>query len=324
MLEALQFVKGAVASKNHVPILKHFRIHDGRIQSYNGNLNLSAPIACDLSVQPLAATFVHAISLCENTVSMHQTKNGQLVVKSGTFKAYIHTSEELFPEIEEKGELIDVVNLLDAIKILAPVISEDASRPWSRGVLFTGNSAFVTNNVMLVEHWLKYPVRMPFGLPAMAVNELLRINEEPEGIEINPNRVTFYFEGGRQLSSNLLHINAWPDVRILLETSTAPASNLYDINDTLFDALRKLRPFTKDYRPVWLKGNRISTSESPEEGAHLEFIDCEGMQGSWSLDQLMKLEGLAHRIGWDMSPHPCPFFGDVIRGIIVGMVSANR
>jgi DNA polymerase III sliding clamp (beta) subunit (PCNA family) len=322
MLEALKFVKGAIAAKNHVPILKHFRIQDGRIQSYNGNLNLSAPIACDLNVQPLAETFVHAISLCDETVSMHLTATGRLVVKSGTFKAYINTSEEMFPEIQSSGELIDVVNLLDAIKILAPVMSEDASRPWSRGILFAGSSAYVTNNVLLVEHWLKHPVRQPFGLPAMAVNELLRINEEPEGVEINPNTVTFYFEGGRQLSTNLLRINDWPDIRQLLETGTE--DTLYDIDPSLFDALRKLRPFTKDFRPVWLEDHLVSTSHDPEEGAHLELPDCQGMQGTWSLEQLQKLEGLANRIAWERAPKPCPFFGEVIRGVIIGIVSAHR
>lgn len=322
MLEALRFVRGAVAQKGLVPILKHFRIHEGRIESYNGCLNLSAPIACNLSVQPLAETFVHAISLCDDTVSLHQTETGRLVVKSGDFKAYIDTSAEPFPSIQAHGEPLDVINLLDAIKLLAPVMSDDASRPWSRGILFAGNSAFATNNVVLVEHWLKYPVRHPFGLPAMAVNELLRIKEEPEGIEINPNHVTFHFENGRKLTTNLLLINGWPDVRKMLDTDDS--DKLYQIGSDFFEALSKLRPFTKDFRPVWLNDNLLSTSQDPEDGAHLVLPDTSGMQGAWSLDQIMKLEGIANRIAWDRVPRPCPFFGDVIRGLVIGIVSAHR
>lgn len=322
MLKALRFVRGAVALKNHVPVLKHFRIHDGRIQSYNGCLDLSAPIDCDLSVQPLAATFVHAISLCEDTVSLYQTATGRLVVKSGDFKAFINTSQEVFPGIESSGESIDGVHLLKAIKILAPVMSQDASRPWSRGILFAGQSAFVTNNVVLVEHWLKYPVRQPFGLPAMAVNELLRIGEEPEGVEINPTHVTFHFKDGRRLCTNLLRINLWPDVRKLLEISEPLES--HNLHPEFFEGLRKLRPFTTETRPMWLDGNHLSTSSDPEDGAHLELNETEGMQGIWSLDQLLKIEGIAKEISWCRSPRPCPFSGDKIRGLIVGIVSAQR
>ncbi len=288
MLKALRFVRGAVARKDHVPVLKHFKIEGGRIQSYNGVLSLSAPIACDLTVQPLAETFVHAIALCDDTVSLHQTETARLVIKSGDFKAYIDTSEEAFPEIKTTGETVNiVVDILDAVKVLAPVMSEDASRPWSRGILFIENSAFVTNNIVLVEHWLQHPMPRPFGLPAMVVKELLRIDEEPEGIKVSPNTVTFYFTGGRTLTSSLLLINNWPDIRLLLQNP--PKEKLYDINEDFFEALLDLRPFTKDFRPVWLNGNQISTSHDPEDGAHITLTDTIGMRGSWSLDQLIKL-----------------------------------
>ncbi len=322
MLEALRFVRGAVAQKDHIPILKHFRIQDERIQSYNGTLSLSAPITCDLTVQPLAETFVHAISLCDDTVSLHQTESGRLVVKSGDFKVYVDTSEEAFPEIKTTGETVDVINILDAVKVLAPVMSEDASRPWSRGILFVQNSAFVTNNIVLVEHWLKHPIPRPFGLPAMAVKELLRIDEEPESIVVSSKTVTFDFTNDRKLTSSLLLINNWPDIRSMLEIDEPGVC--HNIGEEFFNTLHNLRPFTKDTRPVWLDNNQISTSSNPEDGAHFTLPDTTGMQGTWSLEQLLKLEGIADRIAWGLTPKPCPFFGDVVRGLIVGIVSAHR
>lgn len=321
MLNSLQFVQGAVAQKNHIPILQHFRIHDGYVRSHNGVLSLSAPIECDLSIQPVANTFVHAITLCEDTVALYETDTGRLAVTSGNFKAYIDTSTDTLPQIEPQGDMIEAVGLLEAVKALAPIMGEDASRPWSRGILFVANSAFATNNVVLVEHWLKYPVSRPFGLPAMAINELLRIGEEPVGIQISKTRVTFHFKQDRNLTTSLLLINNWPNVKQLLQSKDS--GELFEIDESFFKALQKLRPFTKDTRPVWLNDNEVSTTASNKDGAHLILDTCHGMQGTWALDQILKLKGVADYVIWEHYPKPCPFFGKVMRGIILGIPHAN-
>lgn len=317
MLAALKFVQGAVAKKTHAPILKHFQIKDSRIQSHNGVLSLSAPIECDLTIQPVAATFVHAISLCKKTVALHQTETGRLAVTSGNFKAYIETSTEEFPAVEPRGTPLQVTGLLQAVKTLAPVMGEDPLRPWAQGILFAGNSAFATNNIMLVEHWFKHAVDQPFGLPAVAVNELLRIDEEPESIQITPQRVTFHFSDGRWLATSLLLISQWPDVRKLLPNKND--DELQPLDETFFEALKKLRPFTKDMRPVWLNDSTISTAKEDESGAHLTTTECTGMRGMWALDQLAKLQHVATHVAWGHYPKLCPFFGAATRGVMVGM-----
>ena len=322
MLDSLRFVRGAVALKDHVPVLRHFQIHNGFVQSHNGVLSLKAPIACDLSIKPLADKFVHAIALCDEAVSLHETETGRMAVTSGPFKAYIDTSTETFPDIQPQGENVETTGLLDAIRALAPIMSDDASRGWSRGILFVGQSAYVTNNIILAEHWLQEPVSQPFGLPAMAVNELLRIGEEPEGVQISDNRVTFHYDGDRSLTTSLLLINQWPDVREMLDTFDL--DELYDVGPDFFVALSKLRPFTTDLRPVWLNDNLVSTSDTEGDGAHIELEDTTGLRGRWALDQLLKLEGVANRVAWDRAPKPCPFFGEVMRGLIVGLTSAHR
>ncbi len=42
MLDTLKFIQGAVARKDHVPALVHFRIAGGRIRGFNGTLSLAA------------------------------------------------------------------------------------------------------------------------------------------------------------------------------------------------------------------------------------------------------------------------------------------
>lgn len=319
LLKSLKFVQGAVAKKNHVPVLKHFKISNNRIESCNGVLSLSSPIACNLEIQPHAETFVHAVEVCDDITTLHETATGRLAITSGKFKAYINTSTGVFPEAQVKGKRIEIEGLLEAISALRPMIGDDASRPWSHGILFLNNSAYATNNIVLIEYWLPHAVSRPFGLPSMTVNELLRINEEPESVQINEHIVTFHFSKERWLSSKLLAINLWPDVRQLLQNPDD--HKLYPVDDSFFETLLKLRPFTTDLRPIWLNGNTIATASDDEDGARIETIDCENMRGTWTLDQLYKLKGAATRIAWDNYPAPCPFFGKGMRGVIIGIKS---
>jgi hypothetical protein len=70
MLDALKFVRGAIARKDLVAALSHFRISGGRIKGYNGKIALCCPLPLDLDVMPKAEPFVKAIATCEQTVAI--------------------------------------------------------------------------------------------------------------------------------------------------------------------------------------------------------------------------------------------------------------
>jgi len=44
MLKELRFVQGAVAKKDFVPAMTHFRIEKGTVRSFNGNLAICSPL----------------------------------------------------------------------------------------------------------------------------------------------------------------------------------------------------------------------------------------------------------------------------------------
>lgn len=317
MLDALRFTKGAISTKTFEPTLKHFRIKDERVQAYNGVLSLSSPIECDLNVQPLATPFVNAIQLCEDTVSLHLTDTGRLAINSGKFRAYIDCAVEPFPEVVPSGPELELEGgLLDTLQFLAPIMGTDASRLWSHGILLTNQSAYVTNNIVLIEKWLGYMVPNTMGLPSVCVKELLRIGEEPLRIQSDGRTVTFHFEEGRWLSSSLLQVAQWPDPSKLLEQEAFTT----EVTDALFEAIEKVKPFTGELNSVWLKEDgTVSTSNQDEEGAHLQVTSCKGMRGRYSADQFLRLKGLAKRIDWTAYPKPCLFYGDGVRGVIIGL-----
>ena len=317
MLEQLRFVQGAVAKKDFVPALTHFVIEDGTVRGYNGMLALCSPIPFDIACKPKAEPLVKAISNCTGTVQLALTPAGRLSIKSGKFQAFVNClPDKDTPHVQPEGEhvVIDGEAMLQAFKVVYPFIGDDASRPWSNGVLLLGQSAFATNNITLVEYWTGSTVPRPLNIPRAAIKELLRIDEAPEAVQLTKTSITFHFSEGRWLRTQLYEIK-WPDLTRVLNRE----SNPQPLDDRLFEALNTLKPFTDKTGRILFRGNgKIATHDDETEGACYE-IDGFDHTGVYHIDMLNLLNGTCKSIDWSAYPSPCMFFGDRLRGAIVGM-----
>lgn len=317
MLDSLAFVKGAVSKKDLVPALTHFQIVGGRITGYNGKLALSAPIALDIDCCPKAEPFIRAVAACEGPAQLHLTAAGKLAVRAGKFRAHIETTvPDAFPTIAPEGIPVGgKAELLPALQTLGDFIGSDVSRPWASGVLFDGESAFATNNVILAECWLGYHFPYRVTIPHFAVKELLRIGEEPVGIQLTPTNATFHFSGDRWLRTQLI-AEAWPDVRKLLD-SNASASGV-PISDEFWVAMETLRPFLDEMSRVFLDASTLRTSRE-DDGASFEVPD-DTIAGIYHHAMLSLLQGRALKIDWAAYPNRVAWYGKNLRGLIIGMV----
>ncbi len=314
MLDALRFVQGAVAKKDFVPTLQHFRIEGGTIRGYNGMMGLCCPIALDLNVCPKAAPLIKAIQTCKDTIAIHMTTGGRLGIKSGAFKAFVDCINEPFPEVVPEGRCIELKGeLLGVLKLLSPFIAEDASRPWARGILLRNQSAFATNNVCLIEYWLGYDFPVELNIPKAAVSELLRINEEPTGLQFTESSVTFHFAGHRWLRTQTYSTN-WPDLASILDKPSA----LVPVPEGLWQATEDLAAFVDVLGRVFLRSGTLATSQTEGEGAAVEVAGLVA-EGCYSLKQFRLLEPVATLLDLSTFPAPCAFSGDRLRGAIVGM-----
>lgn len=313
MLDSLRFVQGAVAKKDFVATLMHFRIHNGTVCGYNGNIALQSPIDLDLNVCPKATQFVKAIQTCQETIQLNMTPAGRLSVKSGKFKAFVDCVQEEFPDIKPEGTIVPLKgDLLQTLKILTPFIAEDASRPWARGILLKGQSAYATNNVIIIERWLGSPFPVEVNIPKFAVTELLRIGQEPSCLQISENSVTFHFDNNRWLRTQL-YSTQWPDLSRILDQP----SNQQPIPEGLWQALEEIKPFVDEVGRAHLMPGEIATHLDEGIGAVVQLPVT--TTGCFHFEQLAMLESVATSIDLSLYPMPCLFYGDVIRGAIVGM-----
>lgn len=316
MLQTLKFVQGAVAKKDFVPSLTHFRIEGGFIKGYNGKIGLCSPIDMDLDVSPRAVPFIKAIQSCKETVTMHMTKAGRLAIKSGKFKAFVECIEDTeYPDIDPEGELIELnEGFLPAIKTIAPFISEDASRPWARGILFKEQSVYATNNIVVIEYWLGYDFPVEVNVPQEAIKELIRVNEEPSHLQVSANHITFHYPDGKWIKAQQLDLK-WPDVSNILDRE----SDLMPFPEDFFDGVESLLPFLDEVGRVYMTTTVLSTSLEEGVGASQEVSGDLPELACFHGKQLLLLKGIAEAVDFNMYPTACLFQGDYLRGAIVGI-----
>ncbi len=313
MLDALKFVQGAVAKKDFVPALTHFRIANGTIKGYNGTLGICSPIALDLQVSPKAVPFAKAIQTCKDTTQLHVTPTGKLSIKSGSFRALVECTTEEYPGLEPEGDRVELQpGLVSTLKELQPFIAEDASRPWARGVLFTGSTAVVTNNIILIEKWLGVPFPVRVNIPRAAVVELIRIGEDPTAMQLTPYCATFHYPGDRWVRAQLASEN-WPNYEAIFNGENSPV----ELPSGFWEAVENALPFVDELKRVFIRPGVIKT-HLDEAGAETLVPDLTS-EGCFNIDHLLSLVKTVNKIDLTMYPRPCIFYGNKLRGAITGI-----
>lgn len=315
MLSELKFVQRAVSKKDFVPAMTHFSIQDGLIRSYNGVIALCCRIPIDINCNPKAEPLIKAISNCSETVVLNLTDSNRLKIQSGNFKAFIDCIDGDTPHVMPEGEIIEIDGnvILEAFRKIITFVGEDASRPWANGILLKGSSAFATNNVCLIEYWLSANIPIEVNIPKVAIKELLRINEAPISIQLTDKSITFHFPENRWLRSQLL-TTEWPDLEKILNRDSNPVP----INHELFTGLDVIKPFVGKLGHVFFKGSKLMTSLVENEGASYELDNFE-YKGTYHIEILPLLKGVAEQIDLSSYPNPCIFYGERLRGAIIGI-----
>ena len=172
MLKQLKFVQGAVGKDKDNPALKHLKIENNHIRSFNGSLALSAPINIDLNCTPQAKPFINAIQKCDqDDIKLKMTPKGRLSIKSGSFKAFIEClDDQETPHVKPEGQFYTVngEKLMGAFKRLLPFVGSDKQNAWAQGILLKGRSAYATNNTVAVEHWIGDYFPITWNIPGKA------------------------------------------------------------------------------------------------------------------------------------------------------------
>lgn len=316
MLANLKFVQGAIRRNVIAPELEHYQIINGRVTGFNGHMALSAPVDLDLTAYPRADLFYKALEACQDSVSMDMTGNGRLAIRSGGFRAFIPCLESVSFDIKPAGdEFPSPPGLVDDMRMLLPFISEDASRPWSMGLLVADGCYTATNNVTLIQKWSGHGLPR-FNFPRFAVAELVRNGVDPITIQSDGNSVSFHYGDGRWLRTQL-YSDAWPYDK--LNSVMSADDDAQPLTEGFAEAVTKIAPFTEEKGShIYFTGEGLATDR--EDGVGVR-VALEGLPDGpvFSVHQLKLISGVAEKVDWLLYPNPCIFYGDNLRGCIMGM-----
>jgi hypothetical protein len=311
MLEALNFVLGAVSDKDIVPALTHVHVEDGYIQAYDGRVMMQAPVPEleGMTFTVPAERLKRAVEACEGEPKISVKE--RVTVSRGRFKAMMSQIEG-FPKQEippKSGHSLK--GLMPVLKALRPLVSEDASRLWSLGIMIDGEGhAWATNNVILARAAFDFPE--PITIPVFAVDEILRVGEEPELVLSEANSLTFYYKNGRILKSQLIAGDGWPAIGPMFEA--VEKEGAVEIPTDLYSICETLSKMVTDAKLPILRiaPEGVSTGE----GEHLaEYELPVGVEGLYDWRMLKLVLGAAdHWLVGDKGY----FRGPLVEGIFVG------
>ncbi len=324
MKKILDFVKGAVSTKDLIPVLTNFHFYSGRVQGGNGRITIDAPLDAPLDLGGVditvpAVPFLRAVDACGGAPVLNITEGGRLTMKKGKFRSVLPLSDSTsFPlqtlEWEGHRDWKPGSGLIKILRTIRPFIGEDASRPWACGVLFSDGYLYATNNVVMV----RIPYTMPEGtqmnLPSYAVDELLRIGEDPERMLFDENKAAFHY-GDRWMRSNLFDV-AWPDVSKFFDEAA-----LDPVPEGLREAVEKIRPFCQDskFPIITMNSEGVHTAEG-DMGASVEGYELP--DSKYRAEPLQLVLTHAKRIDLSKYPGPVPFVGDNgLEGVMIGVKS---
>lgn len=318
MIDILSKVRLAVATKKLIPINTCFHFYKGRVQGNNGAICLDSPFGyfSDEEITVSAVKLYRAAKLCKGSFNYSITNNQRLHITKSKFRALIPIHEQgAYNRWEPAaGNTIKVDGLLKTLQRLRPFISEDASRPWSRSVLFREGYAYATNNVVLAR--LPAPQIQETRIPVLAVDVLLELGTEPLSIEVSDKAIIFHLPDDMSLMAKLVAAT-WPGVDSLIRIP--PASEMVDLPAYFVETIENLIPFCEDpkFQIIQMGNFGISTAEGASE-ATVDLGDFP--DGIYRAEPLLQVARNAYAVAFHSYPKACYFEGeDDLCGMILGM-----
>ena len=265
MLNSLKIVRGAVSDKNLVPVLTHIAVYEDRVHGFDGRVHISAPAPAqlkDFSFTVPMKPFMAAMEACEGRTLMIDHSDNKLTVNNTDgFLATMPTGPiDAFPIPELGGKKIKVKELLPVLRALRPFIGQDATRPWSAGILFEDTLAMATNNAVLVQ--ASFHGQMPrVVIPVFAVEEIIALGMEPQSIMLTDNALVLNYPGKIWLRTVLLE-DAWPDAKTMLKVCHHEAQYT-GLPEGLLTAVQQIQGFCPDakFPVIRCQGNKVSTAD---------------------------------------------------------------
>lgn len=326
MLDQINTVLGAVATKDIVPVLTHIYLSPEGLQGSNGRISIHYPhrTPVDREVCLPGRKLQQALKRGQDhkwTLSEHN-----LTITTGKLRVRLPLNPAPYPLTDPSAgdpvPIPDPTKFIDTLRFLRPFVAKDGSKPWACGILVSGDAMYATNNVVLTRMiWAKGLDILPVNIPMDAVDEIVRLwqaGHVPYDIRVDDNSMTVQCDTGVWLRTTLLS-SQWPDVDAIVDSGRKGDPYTDPVVRDLWDGLQAVVPFSADERApvVEFTPEGMQTREGDLQ-AHLEM---EGLPpGAYRAEVLSDVLNVADKVWFDDYPDPVHFSGeDDFAGVMVGV-----
>jgi hypothetical protein len=282
----------------------------------NGILMLATKVADDMQACPHTLQFLDALSKCHEEVSITQLTQNAISVNCGDFRAIIPCAnyDELALTITAPDVETNPVGnkLKTAFKLLTPMLNEKAEHGYLASVCLKQNSVIATNGTLLIELWHGMNLPGEFLIPKSSAHAIAECNKNLKGFGASANSVTFYFDDGSFLKSQLFSEKFPPYEHFFL-----PNINPWALPEKFFQAIRSIESFTADGIVYFTDGFIASATNSNIAST----FRIEGLPNNMAFNSkyLLMCESAMKNVFFDTNEDQVFFFGEMVRGIIKGV-----
>jgi len=319
--EALAFVSVA-CNKDDLPWQEHIVFHNNYVIATNGQISAGHPVAESLTCCPQFDRLRAAINKCKSSLSIAELQSGKLSIAGDKLRALVDCLPiDQFPftapdaiATKPDGEpaLLDD-RLKFAFSVCGQVVSENGIRMVECSLLLENNICTATNGKVLIQY--KHGIELPPNLivPKLFASLVCKVKSPLYAFGFEPGRsITFHFENGAWLKT-LLYEDKYPEVSVILDNPSNPKP----ITPEFFDAIETVAGFNPQGVAIVKKG-KITSHETDDAGAQFEL---EGVEAGLCFDgeQAKSISGATTSIDMTTYPDRAFFFGDNMRGVILGV-----
>lgn len=311
LIAALKFISLAQRKEGTV-YQRHCYIADRCIVASDGILSIGCKIEEEIKCCPATLTLLSTLQKCKDGLEIKEVTESRLELKSGAFRSIVPcvSAQEIINPINPDPGIGQIgPSLAKAFEVLGPLSTDSAQDVAYASILLRSGSALATNGHVAFEFWHGYNLPT-VAIPKAAVEAVAGCGKTLCGFGYNEGRsITFFFDDDSWIKTQLF-TDEWPDVDSILNRQ----SNAWPVPKGFFQGVDTLAPFSD---AVFFGENDLHSHPNGTEGA---TFTVEGIApGQIFANKYLKMiESLATRIDFTTYQNMLYFFGENIRGLILG------
>lgn len=314
LLDALEFIRPAIASKDTQLGLRYVRLEGGTVAAANGMFAAQAPTGVDvMCLVDGEKLYAAAKRMGDDPTAIFD--GDMLKVKKGRLRAALHTLPMAGTEIPAPDAPWEPLppGLLQALRQLRPFVVDTHAQAWATGIYLHGHAATATTGTVIAEVELGFTMACPALVPAPAIDFFLT-RTDPESWINAESYMAFRWPDGRWFRTQLLKIQ-YPNTAAVLEVSHHPDGSL--ITDAVREALADIAELSPDV--ITMNNSGVHGATEQGEFSHdCALPELASVAARWNpatLQAILKAATHWHPAAY---PKPVPFSAPGLRGVAVG------